>query len=118
MNKFCFYGVACLGFFSLIFISNIVVAEPTVNDIQITMVRPYNDLTRAGSGSVYIYTDRVSLCDANMYRIDLSAPGSNALVAVATAALMGDKLVAIEIDNAGCATPGWQTKIQSIYLKK
>ncbi|MDG9671476.1 hypothetical protein ONV78_27325 [Hahella sp. CR1] len=90
-------------------------AEPTTEPLNILRIRPYNSESN-GLASVYIYTDRKSLCDTDMYRIDLGWYGSKEMVSAAMAAMIAGKQVQLEIDNAGCASPSWSTKLQSIYV--
>jgi steroid 5-alpha reductase family enzyme len=92
---------------------SLVLSEPTTEPVNITHIRPYNS---TGSGAVFIHTDTTSLCDTSVYKIDLSWGGSKEILSVALAALMANKQVRIEIDNAGCT--GWGSRIQSMYILK
>jgi hypothetical protein len=64
--------------------------------------------------AVYVYIDQVSLCNTNLYKIDLSVSGSKEMYAAALSALLADKPVKVEV--AACT--GWGTTMQSIYIVK
>jgi hypothetical protein len=102
---FCVFLVAVL--------SSVVIAEPTTSAVTITRLRPYNT---SGWGVVYLSVSQTSLCNSNSYVIDLSWAGAKEIYAAALAAMMAGKQVQVEIDNAGCATPGWTTKVQSLVV--
>ena len=91
-------------------------AEPTMAPHSILYIRPYPNSGNANAGMVYFQIEAVDACSTNIYAIDLTWGGSKALVAVLMMAQAQNKKVQIEIDNAGCATPAWNTKVQSIYL--
>lgn len=88
-------------------------SEPTTNQVMITKIRPYNT---PSMGVIYISVDQVSLCNSNTYVVDLAWSGSKEIYSAALAAMIAGKKVNIEIDNAGCANPGWTTKIQSLIV--
>lgn len=94
-------------------LSSAVIAEPTTSAVKITRLRPYN---MPSSGVVYLEVNQTSLCNSNTYVIDLSWVGAKEVYAAALAAMMAGKQVHVEIDSAGCATPGWTTKIQSLHV--
>jgi len=104
------------GLISSLAFSTAVHAEPTMAPHAIVYIRPYLNSGNANSGMVYVQIDTTDLCATNTYAIDLTWGGSKQLVATLMLALAQNKKVQIEIDNAGCATPSWNTRIQSIYL--
>jgi len=96
--------------------STAVHAEPTMAPHTVMYIRPYLNSGSANLGMVYFQIEAADLCATNTYAIDLTWGGSKQLVAVLMLAQAQNKKVQIEIDNAGCATPAWNTKVQSIYL--
>jgi hypothetical protein len=90
-------------------------AEPTSEKVRIVNIRPYHNQD-GGPADVYVVIDRVSVCNTNTYRIPMAWGGSKESVSAAMAALIAGRDVQLEVDGAGCGTPAWTTKIQSIYL--
>lgn len=88
-------------------------AEPTSGLVTIVYLRPYN--VNGSTGTVYMEVSASSVCNTNVYSIDLSYGGGKELYAAALAALMGNKQVRVEVANdTGCT--GWGSKLQSIYI--
>jgi transcription elongation factor len=104
------------GLLASLAVSTAVHAEPTTAPHSIVYIRPYLNSGSANSGMVYFQIEAADLCATNTYGIDLTWGGSKQLVAVLMLAQAQNKRVQIEIDNAGCGTPAWNTKVQSIYL--
>jgi len=104
------------GLIASLAFSTAVRAEPTMAPHSIVYIRPYLNSGNANSGMVYVQIDTTDLCATNTYAIDLTWGGSKQLVATLMLALVENKKVQIEIDNAGCATPSWNTRVQSVYL--
>lgn len=94
--------------------ANLATAEPTTENLTITAVRPY--VTLSAASVVYITMNKASLCGTNVYRIDMAQNAGKELYSLALAALMAGSTVAVEIDNGGCGTPTWNTRVQSIYI--
>lgn len=90
-------------------------AEPTSERIRIVKVRPYHEKTGVPAW-VYVTFDRVPFCDSTTFVIPMSWGGAKETYAIALAALLSNREVLVEMDNAGCASPNWTTKIQSLYL--
>jgi hypothetical protein len=94
--------------------STVANAEPTSDPVSIVNIRPY--MGPGLPGNVYFTIDRVDLCGTDTYVIDLGWGGSKQAVATLMLAFAGQHRIKVEIDNAGCANPGWGTKVQSIYI--
>ncbi|WAC74954.1 hypothetical protein OU995_09760 [Roseateles sp. SL47] len=90
-------------------------AEPTSEEVKIVTVRPYLN-EGGGPADIFVHTDRPVLCNTNIFVIRGSWGGAKEATTAAYAALLTGRSVKIEIHASGCANPGWQTQVQSIYL--
>ena len=113
MSKFSRFSAIIIAIVTLVGVGIDAQAEPTGPAVSIVNLRPYNG-EGAPNGAVFVMVDKATLCDTNVYMIDMAFGGSKEVYAAALTAFATGKQIQIEIVNSGCT--GWGTKVQSLYI--
>jgi hypothetical protein len=103
-------ALICFSFIFLTLACN-VFAEPTGGWVYISTMRPYSGTdTKA-----FINVGTTALCNTDTFAINTTAPNGKEMYAVALAAVIAKRAVALEVsNNTGCT--GYGTLLQSIYI--